>query len=242
MASGLNWFSGLFLDSTPSIVAAVAIFTTIALFIVTVLVSGGSASIGQKIGSAVLLLLVLLPSIGLSLFDITCLMRGGDESLCGILGWVKALLILLYTGLIAVMTVIILLYGKQLQYDGFKGSRSKFTDLAKAEFGEKADQASLYAGGMSELNEGFSGSSNVAVVAPPATTAGASVAKFTDVPAGLGAYLTAGADAIDSDSKNTAETKKEAAPLPAEAFFGGSALAPVSSMSQLTAAMAPFAK
>ena len=253
MASGLNWFSGLFLDSTPSVVAAVAIFTAIALFIVTILVSGGSATIGQKVGSAVLLLLVLLPSIGLSLFDITCLMRGGDESLCGILGWVKALLILLYTGLIGVMTVVILLYGKQLQFDGFRGSRSKFTDLTKAEFGDKAEQGSLFAGGMTELNEGFYGGSNVAALpaaahaaaaaaahaavlpvinaAHPANAAANATAHFTDVPSGLGAYL----------SDDLVEPKKTA-PLTAEAFFGGAALAPVSSMSAITAAMTPFAK
>jgi len=262
MASGLNWFSGLFLDSTPSIVAAVAIFTTIALFIVTILVSGGSASIGQKVGSAVLLLLVLLPSIGLSLFDITCLMRGGDESLCGILGWVKALLILLYTGLIAVMTIIILLYGKQLQYDGFKGSRSKFTDLAKAQFSETADQPSYYSGVMSEINEGFVGSnvahhrklpnntkptspSQAPIIPPAATSTASSIAQFTDAHTGLGAYLTDVVDEEDDISKNPA-SKKTSGPLTAEAFFGGSVapkpIVPVSSMSHLTAAMTPFAK
>ena len=149
-----SWFSGLFLDSTPSIVAAVAIFTTIALFVVTILVSGGSATITQKLGSSVLLFLVLLPSIGLSLFDITCLMRGGDKTLCGVLGWIKALLIVLYTGLIAIMTVMILLYGKQLKYDGFRnGRRVKFTDLAKVDFGPGAEQQGLYVGPLEPLNK-----------------------------------------------------------------------------------------
>ena len=183
------WFSGLFLDSTPSIVAAVAIFTTIALFVVTILVSGGSATLSQKLGSSVLLFLVLLPSIGLSLFDITCLMRGGDKSLCGVLGWVKALLIVLYTGLIAIMTVMILLYGKQLKYDGFKDIRKrrvKFTDLAEADFGPGADQKPVYVGPLGPLNkkdgndlskdlsEGFVGGASAADTGlPPSKTVAA---------------------------------------------------------------------
>lgn len=235
-----SWFSGLFLDSTPSIVAAVAIFTTIALFVVTILVSGGSASITQKLGSSVLLFLVLLPSIGLSLFDITCLMRGGDKSLCGILGWVKALLIVLYTGLIAIMTVMILLYGKQLRYDGFKNvpggkRRVKFTDLADVNFGPGADQKPVYVGPLNplnketrneldnELNEGFVGGSSAADTGLPAPKTVAAAAVATTAPTQAVAPTVAGASAPGAGSvAHAAVAKHNAGAKRIAAFTDGS--------------------
>lgn len=247
MAAGLNWFSGLFLDSTPSIVAAVAIFTTIALFVVTILVSGGSATFGQKIGSSVLLFLVLLPSIGLSLFDITCLMRGGDETLCGVLGWVKALLIVLYTGLIGVMTVMILMYGKQLKYDGFQGGavrRVKFTDLANANIGSGAEQEPVYVGPLAELDEkkkkegfqakrkaGFtdaSGSHVVLVNSTPTIAAASAPAKFTDggsaAPAAPAASAPAAPGLTDlAGGLGAYLTGADIKEKEKEKFFGGSA-------------------
>lgn len=242
MATGLNWFSGLFLDSTPSIVAAVAIFTTIALFVVTIMVSGGSVSFGQKLGSSVLLFLVLLPSIGLSLFDITCLMRGGDETLCGFLGWVKALLIVLYTGLIAIMTVMILLYGKQLKYDGFQGRRVRFQDLADANIGSGAEQNPVSVGGPAELDEkkrkeaftdqkkkaGFKDVSGSHVALVDASPAAKSAAKFTDGGAAPAAPAAPAASAGISELAGGLGAYLTGADIKEkEKFFGGGSQTPV---------------
>lgn len=249
MSGGLSWFRSLFLDSTPSMVAAFAIFTTIALFVTALFVSGGSASVGQKVGSSVLLFLVLLPSIGLSLFDITCLMRGGDKDLCAILGWVKALIILLYTGMIAALTIAILYYGKQLKYDGF-------ADAPKKEAKDVDGIFTLTADSPFPIESFVDASGNV--VAAPAAKKGAAApaqkkkvqlaADAAAVPEGKPAdvavrHFVGSADPLSAAVKGAmglgeflgaTEEKK------AEQFFGGS-LGPIAHMSDITAGLAPAA-
>ena len=250
MPSGLDWFSTLFIGSTPSIVAAVAIFTTIALFVVALFVSGGSATVGQKVGSSVLLFLVLLPSIGLSLFDINCLMWSGDENLCAILAWVKALIILLYTGMIAALTISILYYGKALKYDGFEDAKKG--DELEGIFSMTSDSPS-------DIETFVDGSGNViktvtkrasapigatakkpalkkpAVGAAPAAPAAEPVVNnFVGSVASVTAA--ASADPVAAAMKGLGDFLTEEKKT--EQFFGGS-MAPIAHMSPLTAGLAP---
>ena len=239
-STGLSWFSSLFLDSTPSVLAAVAIFVTIGLFVATLFVAGGSATVGQKLGASFVLFLVLLPSIGLSLFDITCLMRGGDEGLCFVLGWVKAIIILVYMSLIAITTITILYYGKDLKYAGF-------TDAPAS--GKAADDVPGLDGRyLTPLEKEQFTDLKVKSTPPAMDASGNPVAVKKAMPMPKKPAAAAAAEPFDSmtPAASIAGALSDATGLGAlmaqskkEAFFGGK-LDAIANMSSLTAGLTPL--
>ena len=114
-----NFFSSLFVGSTQSYLAAIAIALVITLISLAVFLSKKAGNAGAKIGIVLLFILISLPGILLTLFDITCLVTAGPG--CDVWAWIKTLIILLYSILIIVALITLLAKHKDILSGGRQG-------------------------------------------------------------------------------------------------------------------------
>ena len=152
-----NWFSNLFVGSTQSYLAALAITLVIILVSLAVFLSKKAGGAGSKIGIVALFILISLPGILLTLFDITCLVTAGPG--CDIWAWIKTLVILLYSILIIVALVTLL-----AKHADILNNRESFSDAAGAPSAPAAALAAIVAPSAEELKEkkeGFEALKNI---------------------------------------------------------------------------------
>lgn len=144
-------FVDIFVGSTQSRYAAVAIFVAIAVVCLTVLFSKEKIPFGQKLLIAVLLFLLSLPTVLYALFQMTCLVTGAGGSglsgktwWCGAFAWFLTVMIVLYAFLVVVMAVMSVnaernmaavesFYNKQAMYDSFAANEMGVEEEKKKE-------------------------------------------------------------------------------------------------------------
>lgn len=147
-----------FVGSAQSKYTAIAILVAIAAVGLTVLFSKEKVPFGQKLVIVVLMFLLSLPAMLYALFQMTCLVTGaggpgvkGKTWWCGVYAWVIAALVILYSVMVVVVSLLSLtadketvaaetFYTKQNLYDTFAADEMSEEDKKKVEGGVSADE------------------------------------------------------------------------------------------------------
>lgn len=113
--------AGLFIGSSQSKYAGLAILVSLIAVATAMLVGKESISLGQKFVAVLLMFLLAVPGVALALFQLTCLVTGSSKDknwgLCGIYAWVGSALMILYAVIIVAFAVMSILNGTSIQKD-----------------------------------------------------------------------------------------------------------------------------
>ena len=151
MARILNLFFGV----PQSKYAGVAILVSLAAVGLAILFSKERVPISQKLVVVGLLFLLSLPAMLVTLFQLTCMVTGAGFKnqrwdWCSGYAWLVSALIILYSILLVVMTVLSFVSEKQSkEVEKFYSRRENFEEMAKAVLTEE-EKAKLQSGGASE--------------------------------------------------------------------------------------------
>lgn len=113
--------SGLFIGSSQSKYAGLAILVSLIAVATAMLVGKDSISLGQKFVAVLLMFLLAVPGVALALFQLTCLVTGSSKDknwgLCGIYAWIGSALMILYAVIIVAFAVMSIVNGTSIQKD-----------------------------------------------------------------------------------------------------------------------------
>jgi len=107
--------SDVFLGSEQSKYAGVALFITILIICISILITSSKIAIEQRILFVIFILIISVPSILMTLFELTCIVTGGNYNTrwwCWLLAWFLAIIIILYC-----IMIIISLFISMTSYD-----------------------------------------------------------------------------------------------------------------------------
>jgi hypothetical protein len=114
-ASTITNFSDVFLGSEQSKYAGVALFITILIICISILITSSKIAIEQRILFVLFILIISIPSILMTLFELTCIVTGGNYNTrwwCWLLAWVLSIIIIFYC-----IMIIISLFISMTSYD-----------------------------------------------------------------------------------------------------------------------------
>ena len=114
-ASTITNFSDVFLGSEQSKYAGVALFITILIICISILLTSSKIAIEQRILFVLFILIISIPSILMTLFELTCIVTGGNYNTrwwCWLLAWVLSIIIIFYC-----IMIIISLFISMTSYD-----------------------------------------------------------------------------------------------------------------------------
>jgi hypothetical protein len=114
-ASTMTNFSDVFLGSEQSKYAGVALFITILIICISILLTSSKIAIEQRILFVLFILIISIPSILMTLFELTCIVTGGNYNTrwwCWLLAWVLSIIIIFYC-----IMIIISLFISMTSYD-----------------------------------------------------------------------------------------------------------------------------
>jgi hypothetical protein len=114
-ASTITNLSDVFLGSEQSKYAGVALFVTILIICISILLTSSKIAIEQRILFVLFILIISIPSILMTLFELTCIVTGGNYNTrwwCWLLAWVLAIIIIFYC-----IMIIISLFISMTTYD-----------------------------------------------------------------------------------------------------------------------------
>ena len=114
-ASTTTNFSDVFLGSEQSKYAGVALFITILIICISILLTSSKIAIEQRILFVLFILIISIPSILMTLFELTCIVTGGNYNTrwwCWLLAWVLSIIIIFYC-----IMIIISLFISMTSYD-----------------------------------------------------------------------------------------------------------------------------
>lgn len=114
-ASTTTNFSDIFLGSEQSKYAGVALFITILIICISILLTSSKIAIEQRILFVLFILIISIPSILMTLFELTCIVTGGNYNTrwwCWLLAWVLSIIIIFYC-----IMIIISLFISMTSYD-----------------------------------------------------------------------------------------------------------------------------
>lgn len=113
--STITNLSDVFLGSEQSKYAGVALFITILIICISILLTSSKIAIEQRILFVLFILIISVPSILMTLFELTCIVTGGNYNTrwwCWLLAWVLAIIIIFYC-----IMIIISLFISMTTYD-----------------------------------------------------------------------------------------------------------------------------
>lgn len=109
-------FAELFVGVPQSKLAGMAILFSIFVVGVLIIFSKDDIPMAKKFTIVFMLFLLALPSVLLSLFQLTCIVTGNSGTRwCGIYAWVISLLVVLYSVMLVVMSVISMVADKKVK-------------------------------------------------------------------------------------------------------------------------------
>lgn len=125
----------IFIGSTQSRYAGMAILTSLGVVGLSILFGKEKVSFMRKLVVAGLLILLSLPAILVTLFQLTCMVTGtgagGKKWWCGTYAWLVAGLVMVYSALLVIVTVLSLFNDKKVkEIDAFFSKREYFEDMA----------------------------------------------------------------------------------------------------------------
>jgi hypothetical protein len=113
--STMTNLSDVFLGSEQSKYAGVALFITILIICISILLTSSKIAIEQRLLFIIFILIITIPSILMTLFELTCIVTGGNYNTrwwCWLLAWVLAIIIIFYC-----IMIIISLFISMTTYD-----------------------------------------------------------------------------------------------------------------------------
>jgi len=99
-------FFDVFFGTPQSLYASYAILAAIITICVTILLTGTDLTLGNRFLFVFLVILMLIPSIFLTLFQITCLVTGGNKNnrwWCWLYAWIVSVFVIIYCILVIVL-------------------------------------------------------------------------------------------------------------------------------------------
>jgi len=135
----------LFFGVRQSKYAGMAILLSLAAVALSVLFGKERVPFSQKLVVVLLLVLLSLPAILVTLFQLTCLVTGAgfrnQRWWCSGYAWLISAVVILYSVLLVVMTVISFSADKQMQeIEKFYMTREGFQEMAEEYFEEKKEE------------------------------------------------------------------------------------------------------
>jgi hypothetical protein len=132
----------VFIGSTQSRWAAVALLVAVVAAGLYILVGKSKLSFSEKVVGIVVGVLLLLPYVLLNLFQLTCLVtgtgRGGEKWWCGVFAWIISAFVILYAAFLTVAIVVaILTDGKVNALEQFYVEQDAANKVAKQMVAEK---------------------------------------------------------------------------------------------------------
>lgn len=95
----MSGFFDIFFGSPQSLYASYAILAAIITICITIILTGTDLTMGNRFLFVFLVILMLIPSIFLTLFQITCMVTGGSKNnkwWCWLYAWIVSIFIILY--------------------------------------------------------------------------------------------------------------------------------------------------
>ena len=137
-----------FIGTSQSKIAGIAILVAILIVSISVLFSKEKIPVGQKIGIALLIFLVSIPSILYTLFQMTCIVTGsGGEGLegetwwCAIYAWALVAIIIIYAILVIVLTIMSLVAERNMkETEAFYQNKDMYDTFANEMLYEKEEE------------------------------------------------------------------------------------------------------
>lgn len=132
----------VFIGSTQSRWAAVALLVSVVAAGLYILVGKSKLSFSEKVVGIVVGVLLMLPYVLLNLFQLTCLVtgtgRGGEKWWCGVFAWIISAFVILYAAFLTIAIVVaILTDGKVLALEQFYVEQDAANKVAKQMVEEK---------------------------------------------------------------------------------------------------------
>lgn len=125
-----------FIGTPQSKYAAIVILIAVSVVSVSVLFTKEKIPIGQKIGIALLIFLVSIPSILYMLFQMTCIVtgsggEGGETWWCGAFAWILLGFIVVYAIVIVVLTIMSLIAERNMKaFEDFYSNKDMYDSFA----------------------------------------------------------------------------------------------------------------
>jgi hypothetical protein len=125
-----------FIGTPQSKYAAIVILLAVSIVSVSVLFTKEKIPIGQKIGIALLIFLVSIPSILYMLFQMTCIVtgsggEGGETWWCGAFAWILLGFIVVYAIVIVVLTIMSLVAERNMKaFEDFYSNKDMYDSFA----------------------------------------------------------------------------------------------------------------
>lgn len=97
-----------FIGTTQSKYASVAMFLSILMICIAILVTNTEVPIGMRIGVVFFVILISIFPIALSLFELTCIVTGGRNNrfnLCNYFAWFITIMIIIYSFILIIMVI-----------------------------------------------------------------------------------------------------------------------------------------
>jgi hypothetical protein len=160
----------IFIGSTQSKYAAIAVLVSIAAVGLTVLFSKEKVPFGQKLVIVLLMFLLSLPALLYALFQITCLVTGaggpgvkGKTWWCGAWAWFISALIIIYSVIVVVMALLSLgADGEMSAVEQFYSQKDLYDTFAASEMDDSEEKKIKAA----SLGSGVGGAMDTTVLAP----------------------------------------------------------------------------
>lgn len=132
----------VFIGSTQSRWAAVALLVAVVAAGLYILVGKSKLSFSEKVVGIVVGVLLMLPYVLLNLFQLTCLVtgtgRGGEKWWCGVFAWIISAFVILYAAFLTVAIVVaILTDGKVVALEQFYVEQDAANKVVKQMVAEK---------------------------------------------------------------------------------------------------------
>ena len=92
-------FFDIFFGTPQSLYASYAILAAVITICITILLTGTDLTLGNRFLFIFLVILMLIPSVFLTLFQITCMVTGGNKNTrwwCWLYAWIMAVFIIIY--------------------------------------------------------------------------------------------------------------------------------------------------
>jgi hypothetical protein len=131
-------FANIFIGVPQSMYAGIAILVSFFAVVIAMLFNKESLTLSQIIGSILLLILVSAPGVLFSLFQMTCLVTGAgvrnQRWWCSLYAWVISTLLILYSLLIVVVSIMSIISRKNIEkfYDNSSNEYTTSQDAASA--------------------------------------------------------------------------------------------------------------
>lgn len=148
-----------FLGTPQSKYAAVAILIAVLVVSISVLFTKEKIPIGQKIGIALLIILISIPSILYTLFQMTCIVTGsganGETWWCGVYAWILLAIIIIYAILVITMVVMSLVAERNMkETENFYNNKEMYDNFASEMVAEAEEKKMEHYSGRPEVAAG----------------------------------------------------------------------------------------